>query len=242
MKLLELMNIKKKFGGLSVIDDVSFNLSEGEIIGLIGPNGAGKTTIFNLITGYYKSNSGTILFRGENIAGKMPHEVCKKGIGRTFQLIQVFPEFTVLENVLAGTFNRFSRMSEAKSKAMECLAFFGLYEKKDILVKNLTLVDKKYVELARAFATDPKLILLDEVMAGLTPKEAMDAMKIIENILTKNISVLMIEHVMKLIMTISHRIVVISYGKKIAEGSPTEIANDDKVIEAYLGRSYDFSC
>ena len=241
MSLLELKNVSKSFGGLKVIDDVSFELNSGEILGIIGPNGAGKTTLYNLITGYYEPNLGDILFNSEIITGKKPHDVCKKGISRTFQITQVFSNFTAFENVLAGALNKVRNLSEAKVWTRECLDYFGLYGKSQMLIKHLTLVDKKQVELARAFATKPKLMLLDEVISGLNPAEIVEVMKKIENLLARNISISMIEHVMKSIMTISHRIVVISHGRRIAEGTPTEISRDERVIEAYLGKKYDFS-
>jgi branched-chain amino acid transport system ATP-binding protein len=241
MALLELRDVTKKFGGLKVINHISLELHPGEILGLIGPNGAGKTTLFNLITGYYRPNSGDILFNGQIITGKKPHEICRRGICRTFQLVQIFPGFTVYQNVLAGAFNHYKSQLQAKAKALESLKFFGLFKKKDVLVKNLTLVDKKQVELARAFATEPKLLLLDEVISGLNPKEINEVIDKIQGLLAQHISVLTIEHVMKSIMTISHRIVVISYGEKIAEGTPSEISKNERVIEAYLGRRYDFS-
>jgi branched-chain amino acid transport system ATP-binding protein len=241
MALLELRDVTKKFGGLEVINHISLELHPGEILGLIGPNGAGKTTLFNLITGYYRPNSGDIFFNGQIITGKKPHEICRRGICRTFQLVQIFPSFTVYQNVLAGAFNHYKSQLEAKDKALESLKFFGLFEKKDTLVKNLTLVDKKQVELARAFATEPQLLLLDEVISGLNPKEINEVIDKIQGLLAQHISVLTIEHVMKSIMTISHRIVVISYGEKIAEGTPSEISKNERVIEAYLGRKYDFN-
>jgi branched-chain amino acid transport system ATP-binding protein len=241
MSLLELKNVSKSFGGLKVIDDVSFELNDGEILGIIGPNGAGKTTLYNLITGYYEPNLGDILFNSEIITGKKPHDICKKGISRTFQITQVFSNFTAFENVLAGALNKVRNLSEAKVWTRECLDYFGLYGKSHMLIKHLTLVDKKQVELARAFATKPKLMLLDEVISGLNPAEIVEVMKKIENLLARNISISMIEHVMKSIMTISHRIIVISHGRRIAEGTPTEISRDERVVEAYLGRMYDFS-
>lgn len=241
MKLLEMNHLTKRFGGLTALNNITAHVEKGEILGMIGPNGAGKTTLFNLISGTYSPDAGSILFEGKNIENQADHQICQKGICRTYQIVKPFKELTVLENVLIGAFRKISTMRAAREFSLDLLHFFNLERRKDDLVKKLTLPEKKTLELARALATQPKLILLDEVMAGLNPKEQADAINLILKINQKGITLLVIEHKMKIIMTISSRVVVLHFGEKIAEGTPEEIANDPKVIEAYLGGREDIA-
>ena len=211
---------------------------EGEIIGLIGPNGAGKTTLFNCIAGVYNAESGTIHFQGKDITQTSPEQVCGEGMARTFQIVRVFKEMTVLDNVMVGAYLRHNSISGARKKAMEVLDFTGLLWKKDALAAGLTIADKKRLELARALATEPKLLMLDEAMAGLNPSECQDAVEIIRTINAQGVTVLMVEHVMEIIMPISNRLVVLDYGKKIDEDVPEKISKNPEVIKAYLGEKY----
>ena len=234
---LELANVTKYFGGLNVLSDVSFNVDEGEIVGLIGPNGAGKTTIFNVITGIYRLNAGSIRFCGKDMVGLKPHRICRSGIARTFQLVKIFPSMTVLENVLVGSmYGKRGGNKRAKEVALECLEILNLSDVKDTISTHLTYSDRRLIEIARALAANPGLVLLDEPLAGLNPNETEKIMRVIRDIKdTQGISILWIEHKMDAVFNICDKIVVLDYGRKLAEGGPKEIATDAKVVEAYLG-------
>jgi len=238
MHLLEVQELQKYFGGLAATRNVDFHINEGEIVGLIGPNGAGKTTLFNLISGALVPDGGTIKFRGREISGLKPHQICRRGIARTFQLVKLFGYMTVFENVFMGF--RFGRRSktnarEADRQTMALLEFVNLAGMEKMLAGDLTMVNQKRLEIARALATGPQLLLLDEVMAGLNPSEVDQAIDLVQKIRARQIPVFMIEHVMKAIMEISDRILALHFGTKIAEGVPREVAADKTVLEVYLG-------
>lgn len=238
MRILEGEGVTKYFGGLAAISNVDFHIDRGEIVGLIGPNGAGKTTLFNLISAALVPNLGVIRFKGNKINGLKPHQICRMGIGRTFQSVKVFPNMSVLKNVLLGSlFGTFKDVSsaEAMSNAMFSLEFAGLSAIKETFAKDLTLANQKRLEVARALATQPELLLIDELIAGLNPAETAQAMELVTRIRDRGITVFMIEHVMKAIMAICDRIIVLHHGQKIAEGKPAEIAKNKAVIEVYLG-------
>lgn len=237
--MLEVSGVTKHFGGLIAVDDVDFSINEGEIVGLIGPNGAGKTTLFNTITGIYKPDKGTIQFNGHNLIQMRPHEVCKLGVTRTFQIVRTFNESTVLDNVTIGVMfgsEEAMSVSEARERAKKHIEFVGLEGKEENLARNLTIADRKLVELARALASEPDLVLLDEIASGLNPSEISALSNTIKDIRADlNVSVFWIEHVMEAIMGTTDRIIVLNNGKKIAEGTPQEIRNNEQVSEAYLG-------
>jgi branched-chain amino acid transport system ATP-binding protein len=239
MRILEGYGVTKHFGGLAAILNVDFHVDQGEIVGLIGPNGAGKTTLFNLISAAHNLNSGVIRFKGEKISGLKPHQICRTGVARTFQSVKVFGNIPIFGNVLLGSlFGTSTGMSssDATREAMELLEFVGLSATKAILAKDLTLANQKRVEVARALATKPELLLLDELVAGLNPAETAQAMELVTRIRDRGITILMIEHVMKAIMSVCDRIMVLHHGEKIAEGTPEEITNNQTVIEVYLGK------
>ena len=241
MSLLEVIRISKNFGGVVALSGVDFAVERGEIVGLIGANGAGKTTLFNIISGFYPPTAGTIKFKGEDIHREKSHEICRKGLVRTFQVVKPFLNMTVLENVTVGKLFGGDRLSErkgAESEARRILDFVGLSAKSEALARELTLADHKRLELARSLAAHPELLLLDEVLAGLTPTETAEAMEIVKEIRrSMRVTILMVEHVVKAVIGLCDRIVVIHYGRKIAEGTPEAIAENPVVIEAYLGKS-----
>ncbi len=235
MITFETKDMVKYFGGLAAVNGVSFQVQQGEIFGLIGPNGSGKTTIFNLINNYYPLTSGEIIFKGHPIKNLKTHRICKLGIARTFQVVKPLARMTVLENVVASAFCRVNSIKEAQKLALEMIDFCGLLSYKDQQAKGLPIALRKRLEITRAMATQPQLLLLDETCAGLTPKEVNQAIDLIKEINRRGMTIIIIEHIMKVIMSISNRILAIQHGQPIATGTPEEIAQNKQVIEAYLG-------
>jgi branched-chain amino acid transport system ATP-binding protein len=238
---LKVEKISKSFGGLTVIQQLSFSLEEEEILGVIGPNGSGKTTLFNLITGFLKTDEGKIEYLENNITNQRPSTICQFGIARTFQLAKPFIQLTSLENVMAGrAYGRESAkdMKQAKKEAMEILDWTNLSRKQDVVAAKLSLIDRKRLEIARALATRPKLLLLDEVFAGLNPSEIEEGLRLIMKIKELGITLMIVEHVIKVILGVSNRVIVLNFGTKIFEGLPTQAINDQRVIEAYLGEDF----
>jgi len=235
MCLLKLQGVKKSFGGLVAVDELNLQVPKGQISALIGPNGAGKTTIFNLITGFLQSDEGEIEFDGKSLLNKKPHMVCRHGLSRTFQLVKTFGDLTVLENVMVGAFHFTTDKVKAKKEATKIIEFLGLTKELDMKGEELTISARKRLEIARAMATKPKLLLLDEPMGGMNATEIESMMSRLLEIRKNGVSLLIIEHVMKAIMRISDHITVINYGKKIAEGTPKQISKNNDVITAYLG-------
>jgi branched-chain amino acid transport system ATP-binding protein len=240
-ELLEVRGVGKRFGGLQALSDVSFAVREGEIVGVIGPNGAGKTTLFNVITGYDVPDAGDVVLRGERITGLTPHRICRLGIARTFQISKPFANLTVLEAVRIGALNRVRAMDAATARALEILDLLGLAAKERQLGRHLTVAERKRLELARALATGPSLLLMDEVAAGLRPNEVLEMITLVRGIAARGVTVLIIEHVLEAVMRLSGRIVVLNHGQVIAQGRPDELVNDARVIEAYLGEAYDLA-
>jgi branched-chain amino acid transport system ATP-binding protein len=241
MKILEVNNLTMDFGGLRAVDTLNLGIRQGQILGLIGPNGAGKSTVFNCIAGVYGPSEGEIFFNGAKVNNVKPWNLCKQGLARTFQIVKPFSSKTVLYNVMVGSYVKTDKRSVAEGKAEEVLKALNLYSKKDMKAGNLTIADRKRLEIARALATEPKLLLLDEVMAGLRPTEVDEMVKIIRGLCDGGITIFIIEHIMRAIMALSDWIVVIQFGQKISEGTPSEVASDEKVIKAYLGEEYGVS-
>jgi len=238
MRVLEGEKVTKYFGGLAAVSNVDFHVDQGEIFGLIGPNGAGKTTLFNLVSAALVLKSGAIKFKGERISGLKTFQICRKGVARTFQSVKIFGNIPVRENILLGAlFGTPTTMSapNAANQAAELLDFVGLSKMSALPARELTLVNQKRLEVATALATKPELLLLDELMAGLTPTETAEAMELVTRIRDRGITIFMIEHVMKAIMGVCDRIMVLHHGEKIAEGTPQEISTSKKVVEVYLG-------
>jgi branched-chain amino acid transport system ATP-binding protein len=236
---LKLDKVTVAFGGLVAVDTVSFQVAADEIVGLIGPNGAGKTTVFNAISGYYKPARGRVSFLGRDITGRQPYGMAAMGIGRTFQIVKPFAGLSVLENIVVASYLRYPRQAQAREKAWEVLRFIGLADRADVPAAGLTLAGRKRLEIGKALALEPKLLLLDEVVAGLNPIEADQTVQLILKIRDAGMTILIVEHIMRVIMKISTRIIVLNYGRMIAQGRPEEVARNREVIEAYLGESAD---
>jgi branched-chain amino acid transport system ATP-binding protein len=233
--LLRVRSLGKRFGGVQAVDRVDFDVRRSEVLGLIGPNGAGKSTLFSLISGAEKPTTGTVEFDGTPITGLRPSRIAQLGIARTFQIVRPLPRLTVLENVMTGAYCRVTRRSRAREIALDWLEFTGLLHRRDMLARNLTIADRKRLEITRALATQPRLLLLDEVMAGLTPTETESAVELLHRIRERGLAMVVTEHVMRVIMSISDVILVLNHGAKIAVGNPQVVANDPAVIRAYLG-------
>ncbi len=236
--IIESHELKKSFGGVMATNNLSISVEKGTILGLIGPNGSGKTTFFNLVTGVYAPDSGKIVFNGKDITGLRPHRIAELGIGRTFQIPAPFSKMTVLENVMVSTFIRTSSLKASRMKAWDILERIRLDDKANQQVANVTLEDRKRLELARALGTEPSVLLLDEVMAGLTPSEVKAAIELIRSLRTQELTIIVVEHIMDVILSLCDRIAVLDYGQKIAEDVPDQIINNKDVIKAYLGERY----
>ncbi len=236
--LLEVQGVTKRFGGLLANDSISFTVNQGEIVGIIGPNGSGKSTLFNCITGFYRPEGGRVIYQGKDITGRSADRICKEGIARTFQIVQVISDMTALENVMTGAFLRSAKKAKARAKAEEVLAFTGLWEKRDMAATSLTIPDKKRLEVAMALATQPTLLMLDEAMAGLTPVELRQMLALVRKVRESGVTLVIVEHVMEAVMELSDRVIGINSGRKIVEDVPQKVVVDPEVIRAYLGERY----
>jgi branched-chain amino acid transport system ATP-binding protein len=232
---LVIRGLSKRFGGLRAVQDVSFTVKENETVALIGPNGAGKTTSFHLITGFHRPDSGSVSAFGREITGLKPHDICAHGLARTFQVAKPFGAMTVLDNVMTGAFLRDRHVAVAREKAREAIEFVGLAAREQTAAKDLTTIDQRRLEMARALATQPRILLLDEVMAGLNPSEIDAAVGLIGKLSSRGLTIVIVEHVMRAIMAVARHIVVLDHGQKIAEGTPKEIVENPEVVRAYLG-------
>jgi branched-chain amino acid transport system ATP-binding protein len=237
MTLLKVERITKRFGGLVAVRDLSLTVDKGEILGVIGPNGAGKTTAFNMISGYYEPTEGQVFFKGENITGLRPDQVCKKGLTRTFQVVKPFPQLSVLDNVMVGAYIHTNDNDEARQRAREILDFLGMGAMTEQLAGGLPIALRKRLEIAKALATEPQMLLLDEAMAGLRPIETDEVIELVRRVSQQGVALLLVEHVMRVIMALADRIVVIHHGEKIAEGAPEVVVRDKTVVDAYLGEA-----
>ena len=235
---LVVKGLSKRFGGLRAVQDVSFTIKQNETVALIGPNGAGKTTSFHLITGFHRADSGSVLAFGQEVVGLKPHDVCALGLARTFQVAKPFGAMTVLANVMTGAFLRDRHIVAAREKAREAIDFVGLTAREQTPAKDLTTIDQRRLEMARALATQPRILLLDEVMAGLNPAEIDQAVALVGKLSQRGLTIVIVEHVMRAIMAVARHIVVLDHGQKIADGAPKEIVENPEVIRAYLGSGY----
>ena len=236
--MLEVQGITKRFGGLLANDKISFTVNQGEIVGIIGPNGSGKSTLFNCITGFYRPEGGRVVYQGRDITRHSADRICKLGIARTFQIVQVISDMTVLENVMTGAFLRSPKKRAARANAEELLRFTGLWEKRDVAATSLTIPDKKRLEVSMALATQPKLLMLDEAMAGLTPVELKEMLILVRKVRENGITLVIVEHVMEAVMELSDRVIGINSGRKIVEDTPEKVVVNPEVIRAYLGDRY----
>ena len=233
--LLEVEGLTRSFGGVAANEDISFSVAEGAIVGLLGPNGAGKTTLFNCITGFLRPDVGRVRFAGEDVTGRSPSELARRGLVRTFQIMRVFPTLTALENVQVGALLRYGRVTEARRCALDVLEELGLGPRAHIRARDLTTAERKRVEIARALATEPRAILLDEAMSGLNPNEVADAVALVRRLRKRGLTIVLVEHVLEVVMPLAETVIVLQQGRKIAEGPPQQLARDPAVIAAYLG-------